>query len=113
MPPPPTSSSDQPAPVDFEALLSILGSVQAWKVLRILADVSSLMTNEIAERCGLPNEAVSRQMARLRVAGVVIAPRVKLYEIPAQFLTDKTERILDFGVCLLRLGATNLPTSAS
>jgi hypothetical protein len=27
----------------------------------------------------------------------------KLYEIAARFLIDNTERILDFGVCLLRL----------
>jgi DNA-binding transcriptional ArsR family regulator len=106
-------ASNQPAALPFEPFLSILGSIQAWKVLRVLADGSSLMTNEIAERSGLPNDSVSGQIARLRRAGVVIAPRGKLYEIAPQFLADKTERVLDFGVCLLRLGAANLPTAAN
>jgi hypothetical protein len=109
---PPTSTSDQPAALSFEPLLGILGSMQAWKVLRVLADGSSLMTNEIAERSRLPNQSVSNQsvsnqIARLRAAGIVIAPRVKLYEIAPQFLADKTERILDFGYCLLRMNVTS------
>ena len=43
----------------------------------------------------------SKHLAILWKAG--IAPRVKLYEIPPQFLADKAERILDFGYCLLRM----------
>jgi hypothetical protein len=39
----------------------------------------------------------------LRNAGIVTQGRNRLYQIAAQFLTDKTERILDFGYCLLRL----------
>ena len=112
-PPTSISSPGQPEAIPFEPLLGILGSIQAWKVLRVLADGSSLMTNEIAERSGLANHSASDQIARLRRAGVVIAPRGKLYEIPAQFLADKTERVLDFGVCLLRLGTANLSTAAN
>ena len=87
----------------MEPLLSILGSVQAWKVMRVLADGSSLLNNEIAERSALPNDTVRKLLIRLRHAGIVIAPRVKLYEIAPQFLADKTERVLDFGYCLLRM----------
>jgi hypothetical protein len=49
----------------------------------------------------------------LRNAGVVIQGRNRLYEIAPQFLADKTERVLDFGTCLLRLGTANLPTTAN
>ncbi|HEX8078105.1 MAG TPA: winged helix-turn-helix transcriptional regulator, partial [Chthoniobacterales bacterium] len=73
-------------------MISILGIPNCWKVLRALADGSSLLTSEIAGRCGLTMEAVSRQILRLRRAGIVIAPRGKLYEIAPQFLANKTER---------------------
>jgi DNA-binding transcriptional ArsR family regulator len=89
-------------------LIGILGTPQCWKVLRALADGSSLLTSEIADRCDLPMDAVSRQILRLRRAAIVIAPRGKLYEIAPQFLADENERILDFAACLLRLGAANL-----
>jgi DNA-binding transcriptional ArsR family regulator len=105
---PSSSSADQTTPLKFEELVAILGSASAWKVLRALADGSSLLTNEISDRCGLSRPTVSDQVARLRRAGIVIAPRGKLYEIAPQFIADKTKRILDFGVCLLRLGASDL-----
>jgi DNA-binding transcriptional ArsR family regulator len=107
----PSASSpgpDQPTTLKLEPLLKILGSIQAWKVLRTLADGSALLNNEIADRSGVPRSSVNELLLRLRDTGIVIAPRVKLYEIAPQFLADKTERVLDFGVCLLRLGAANL-----
>jgi DNA-binding transcriptional ArsR family regulator len=76
--------------------------------MRALADGSALLNTEIAEHSGLSRESVNQLLIRLRRAGVVIAPRGKLYEIAPQFLADKTERILDFGICVLRLGAANL-----
>jgi DNA-binding transcriptional ArsR family regulator len=106
---PPTSSPDPATTLNFESLVGILGSVPAWKVLRVLADGSSLLPNEIAEQSRLPNDTVRKQLNRMREAGLVIAPRVKLYEIPPQFLADKTERVLDFGYCVLRLKA--VPTN--
>ena len=42
-------------------------------------------------------------MAVLRNAGIVTQGRGRLYQIAPQFLADKTERILDFGYCLLRM----------
>jgi DNA-binding transcriptional ArsR family regulator len=101
----PESSSATPkkeATLTIETLVGILGSLPALKILRVLADGRSLMSNEIAAETGL--SSVSGQLARLRSAGVVIAPRIKLYEIAPQYLVDKTNRHLDFGVCLLRFG---------
>ena len=81
--------------------------------MRALADGSAFLNTEIAERSGVPRESVNQLLVRLRDAGIVIAPRGKLYEIAPQFVAHKTERILNFGVCLLRLGAANLPTTAN
>jgi predicted transcriptional regulator len=112
---PPTSAAapDQPPAVRIETLIGVLSNLQAWKVLQVLADGSALFSNEIVERCGVPMEAVTRQISKLRAAGVVIAPRGKLYEIAPQFIADKTECILDFGIYVLRLGGANLPTNAN
>jgi DNA-binding transcriptional ArsR family regulator len=99
---------NQQAALPIEQFVVVLGSIQAWKILRVLADGSSLLNNEIAERSALPNDTVRKLLIRLRHAGIVIAPRVKLYEIPPQFLANKTERILDFGICVLRLNTPGL-----
>lgn len=39
----------------------------------------------------------------VRAPGIVIQGRNLLYQIAPQFLADKTERLIDFGYCLLRL----------
>lgn len=42
-------------------------------------------------------------MGVLRANGIVLQGRNRLYQIAPQFLADKTERLIDFGYCLLRL----------
>jgi hypothetical protein len=49
-------------------------------------------------------DATSKAMSLLRESRIVIQGRNRLYKIP-QFLADKTQRVLDFGWCLLRLNA--------
>ncbi|MEN3368714.1 MAG: hypothetical protein V7609_857 [Verrucomicrobiota bacterium] len=44
-------------------------------------------------------------MAVVRNAGIVIQGRNRHYQIAPQFLADKTEGVLDFGYCLLRMNA--------
>jgi len=100
---PPTSTGDQAPSLNFEKFVGALGSVPAWKILRALADGRSLLPNEISEQCRLSSDVVRNQLNRLREAGIIIAPRVKLYEIAPQFVVDKENRILDFGYCVLRL----------
>jgi DNA-binding transcriptional ArsR family regulator len=70
---------------------------------RELADGSSLMVSELAERLDMTPSAVSKQLTALVNDDIVIHPRNRLYQIAPQFLTDKNERVLDFGYCLLRM----------
>jgi hypothetical protein len=42
-------------------------------------------------------------MAVLRNAGIVIQGRNRLYSLAPQFIANKTERVLDFGYCMLRM----------
>lgn len=89
----------------LETLLKCISGTTRWDILRELADGSSLMVSELAKRTGWGADVISKQLAILRQAGIVINPRGRLFEIAPQFLTDKTERILDFGYCLLRMNA--------
>jgi hypothetical protein len=68
-----------------------------------LADSGSLMVSEIARRTGWGAAVVSKQLAILRKAGIVINPRSRLFEIAPQFVADKSQRLLDFGWCTLRM----------
>jgi hypothetical protein len=36
-------------------------------------------------------------------AGIIINPRVRLFEIAPQYLSNKTQKLLDFGYCTLRM----------
>jgi DNA-binding transcriptional ArsR family regulator len=99
----PFSPMPEPPTLSLDAVQSTLGSAARWAILRELADGSSLMVSELADRARMSSSAVSKQLNALVSDGIVIHPRGRLYEIAPQFLTDKTERILDFGYCLLRL----------
>jgi hypothetical protein len=42
-------------------------------------------------------------MGVMRATGVVIHSRNRFYQVAPQFLVDKPERTLDFGLCFLRM----------
>jgi predicted transcriptional regulator len=77
-----------------------------WRILRELAMGDQLMVAELAERIRQSNDVTSKHLGVLRRAGVVIHGRNRLYQIAPQFLADKTERLIDFGYCLLRLNVS-------
>jgi DNA-binding transcriptional ArsR family regulator len=94
----------QPVPtIPLDQILTVIGNPVRWRLLRELGNGDQLMVIELAERIGVSNDAASKQMAVLRTAGVVIQGRNRLYQIAPQYLADKTERLLDFGWCLLRM----------
>jgi DNA-binding transcriptional ArsR family regulator len=93
----------EPPSLSLAAVQSTLGSAARWSILRELADGGSLMVSELAERLDMTPSAVSKQLTALVNDNIVIHPRGRLYQIAPQFLTDKTERVLDFGYCLLRM----------
>ena len=93
----------QRRPCALEAVLTCISSTTRWDILRELADGGSLMVSEIARRTGWGPAVVSKQLAILRNAGIVINPRGRLFEIAPQFVADKSQRLLDFGWCTLRM----------
>jgi DNA-binding transcriptional ArsR family regulator len=98
------AATDIPTPsVQLETILGVISGTTRWNILHELADGSSLMVSELAERTGWTADVISKQLAILRKAGVVINPRGRLFEVAPQFLADKTNRLLDFGWCVLRM----------
>lgn len=95
----------EPPSLSLAAVQSTLGSAPRWAILRELADGSSLMVSELADRTEMTSSSVSKQLNALVSDRIVIHPRGRLYQIAPQFVADKTERILDFGYCLLRMNA--------
>jgi DNA-binding transcriptional ArsR family regulator len=91
------------ATIPLEEILNVISVPVRWYLLRELASGEQFMVSELAECLGQTPDATSKNMAVLRNAGIVIQGRGRLYQIAPQFLTDKTERILDFGYCLLRM----------
>ena len=100
MPEPPSAATPT---LPLEAVLTCINGTTRWSILRELADGSSLMVSEIARRTGCGPPVVSKQLAILRRAGIVINPRGRLFEIAPQFVADKSQRLLDFGWCTLRM----------
>lgn len=100
MPEPPGAGAPT---LPLEAVLTCISSTTRWEILRELADGGSLMVSEISRRSGWSAPVVSKQLAILRKAGIVINPRGRLFEIAPQFIADKSQRLLDFGWCTLRM----------
>jgi DNA-binding transcriptional ArsR family regulator len=96
----------RPAPtIALDTLVNVLGSTTRWTILRELADGTSLMVCELAERTGNESSIISKHLTFMRKAGIIINPRIRLFEIAPQFLSDPAEKLLDFGWCTLRLGS--------
>lgn len=101
-----TPQAAPPIPSTTIPLADILGAISSparWNLLRELASGEPLMVKELAERTGQSLDTTSKNMAILRHARIVLQGRGRLYQIAPQFIIDKTERILDFGYCLLRM----------
>jgi DNA-binding transcriptional ArsR family regulator len=100
----PQTPSAPPSPaIPLNAVLNVISSPARWRILREFASGDQLMVTEIAERTRQSKDVTSKHIGVLRAAGIVIQGRNRLYQIAPQFLADKTERLIDFGYCLLRL----------
>jgi DNA-binding transcriptional ArsR family regulator len=93
--------------ISLETLLTVLGNTTRWNILRELADGTSLLVSELAERTGNDSSVISKHLTLMRKAGIIINPRIRLFEIAPQFLSNPAEKFLDFGYCLLRMNAGN------
>ncbi len=93
------------ATIPLAQILSAISNPVRWYLLRELASGEQLMVVELAERVGQSLDATSKNMVLLRNAGIVVQGRSRLYSLAPQFIANKTERVLDFGYCLLRMNA--------
>ena len=99
-----------PPLMPFETLVQTLGAPVRCAILGALSDGEARMVNEIAKIVGQKPGLVSKHLAVLRGAGLVVMNR-RLYQVPAAYIAVAGKRHLDFGHCLLRLpDANGLPT---
>ncbi len=102
----PLSSPENIPHPPLDTLLAAIGAPVRWAILTELGSGEPRMVKEIAQKLRRSPTLVSKHMAVLRRAGVVVCGRGGLYQIPAHFVTAADKRHLDFGHCLLRLPGT-------
>ncbi len=101
-----TANPPNPPLVPFDSLVQALGAPVRCAILGALSDGEPRMVNEIAKIIGQSPGLVSKHLAVLRGAGLVVVNR-RLYQVPAHYIAAADKRHLDFGHCLLRLPDEN------
>jgi DNA-binding transcriptional ArsR family regulator len=87
-------------------MVQAIGAPVRYAILGALSDGQPRMVNEIAKMVGHSPGLVSKHLAVLRGAGMVVLNR-RLYQVPAQYVVAADKRHLDYGHCLLRLPDEN------
>jgi DNA-binding transcriptional ArsR family regulator len=85
----------------LEDVLPAIGDPTRWRILAELSAGEPLMVTELGQRLGRSADLISKHLATLRRAGLVVSGRGRLYQIPPQYLT--APHTVDIGYCLLRL----------
>lgn len=96
------ATPQNPSHLPFERLVQAIGAPVRCAILGALSDGQPRMVNEIAKMIGQSPGLVSKHLAVLRGAGMVVMSR-RLYQVPAQYIAAADKRHLDYGHCLLRL----------
>jgi DNA-binding transcriptional ArsR family regulator len=99
----PLSSPENIPHPPLDALLAAIGAPLRWAILAELGSGEPRMVKEIAQQLRRSPTLISKHMAVLRRAGVVVCGRGGLYQIPAHFRAAPDKQHVDFGHCLLRL----------
>lgn len=92
-----------PTPVPFNAMVAALGDPTRWAILAELSSGEPRMVKEIAQKLGRSPSIISKHLAMLQRANMVVTGRGRLWQIPAQFVAAPDQREVDFGYCRLRL----------
>lgn len=104
-PPVPPNTLPTPPWPRLASLLHAIGDPVRWRILDELSAGEPLMVVEMAGRLGRSADLVSKHLAVLREAGLVETGRGRLYQIAKPYRPAPGERLLDFGHCVLRMGA--------
>ena len=92
-------------PVALKVLLPAIGTLSRWQILKALGDGQPKMVKEIGAETGLGADLVSKHIAILREAGMVVVGQAGMYRIPARFLPQPGVPLVDYGFVTLRLDA--------
>ncbi len=87
---------------DLEALLAAIGHPVRWRMLQALASGEVRTIAELATAGGCAYQSGVKHMVTLREAGLVVQGRGWLYQIPAHYLPNPSQPVVDYGHCLLR-----------
>ena len=101
-----TANPSNPPLVPFDTLVQTLSAPVRCAILGALSGGEPRMVNEIAKIIGQKPGLVSKHLAVLRGAGLVVLTR-RLYQVPAHYIAVADKRHLDFGHCLLHLPDAN------
>lgn len=84
-------------------VLFAIGDPSRWKILTLMGDGQPKMVSELARALDKPMSTVSKHVAALRNAGLVVAGQAGLYRIPAHFFPEPGKPVVDYGYFVLRL----------
>jgi biotin operon repressor len=98
------TASPSPRPA-LDLMLMAIGNPARWRMLQALAGGEPRSLAELAEAGGCSYQSGVKHMLTLREAGLVVQGRGYLYQIPAQYLPQPGQPVVDYGHCLLRLEA--------
>jgi predicted transcriptional regulator len=100
----PKTAFGTPLP-DLTRLVSGLGHITRWKMLKELSGGEARSIDELAKVSGCTYANAAKHLISLRAAGLIVQGRGRLYNIPKQYLPSPGEAVVDYGHCLLRLDA--------
>lgn len=89
--------------LDLDKVLTALGNSQRWHILKLISDGEGCCATDIAGMFDITVSAASKHIARLYDAGICYQGRGRLCRIRPEFQPDPAKKILDLGLCILRL----------
>ena len=95
-----------PELIKLKHLARLLNVPARWRILRELAKGEALPVKELAVRARCPAASVSKHMALMKKAGVVVVGYGRLYKLAPGVQPDAEGRRLDLGHCVLKLDTT-------
>lgn len=99
---PAPSAATEPSFPPLDRLLTVISDRTRWRILDEILKGEPLPVYELARRLGVPPANISKHVAVLARAGVVVAGFGRCYRIPSAYLVPG-QRALDLGAVVLRL----------